>query len=251
MSDAAPRRTTRQLAALGLGLAACTAAVGVVAERRTPGAGVPWALVSGAGVAAVVGFAGRHADRNRPTERDRTFDSLGVANAVTLCRGALVAFLAGLLVVPSPGWLPALLYGAVTGLDALDGAIARRRGRTTLLGARLDVNVDAAGLLVAAAVGVSTGALPPWYLAVGAARYLFALGEWARRRRGLSVSDLPRSVTRRALAGVQMAVTVLALAPPLPRWAGWALATAAMLPFLGNFLVDWLVVSGRRETSLP
>lgn len=251
-TGAGARRTTRQLFSLGVGLAACTAVVAVVGERRVPGAGLPWAVVAASGVAAVVGFAGLRADRNRPAEGRRAFESLGVANAVTLCRGALVAFLAGLLVVPTPfGWLPALLYGSVAALDALDGAIARLRGRTTLLGASLDMNVDAAGLLVAALVGVVAGSLPPWYLLVGVARYLFLLGERVRRRRGLPVFELPHSTTRRVLAGVQMATTAVALAPVVPRWAAWTLATATMLPFLGNFLRDWFVVSGRRERPFP
>lgn len=250
--DAASGRARRQLAAIGVGFVACTVAVAAVAERRAPGAGVPWAVVSGTGVVAVVGFAVRYVGRNRRSERSRAFDSLGVANAVTLCRGAGVAFLAGLLVVPEPpGWLPTLLYGSVAALDALDGAIARVRDRTTLLGASLDMNVDAAGLLVAAAVGVTVGSLPPWYLLVGISRYLFVLGEWTRRRRGLPVFELPPSTTRRVLAGAQMAATAVALAPVLPRWVAWTLATATMLPFLGNFLVDWFVVSGRRETPLP
>ncbi|SFR33002.1 CDP-alcohol phosphatidyltransferase family protein [Halogeometricum limi] len=252
MRDAGTRRTRRQLTTLGVAFAVCTFLVAVVAERRTPGAGAPWGAVSAAGVLGVVGFARRHAHRNRPSERGRVFDSLGAANAVTLCRGVVVAFLAGVLVVPAPvGWLPALLYGAVAASDPVDGAIARLRDRTTLLGARLDVNVDAAGLLVAALVGVSVGSLPPWYLAVGAARYLFVLGAWRRRRRGLPVFELPHGDTRRALAGIQMAVTAVALAPVVPQWAGWTLATVTMLPFLGNFLVDWFVVTGRRERPLP
>ncbi|MDS0295965.1 CDP-alcohol phosphatidyltransferase family protein [Halogeometricum luteum] len=250
--DTAPPRTARQLAALAVGFLACVAALAVLAERRAPGTGLPWAVLSGAGVAAVVGLARRNLERNRPPDGGRAFGTLGVANAVTLFRGALVASLVGLLAVPSAtGWFAAFLYGAVAALDPLDGAIARARERRTLLGAWLDMNVDAAGLLVAAVVGVASGLLPPWYLLVGAARYLFVAGARVRRRRGLPVFDLPHSASRRVLAGGQMAVTAVLLAPAVPRGVAWTAATATMLPFLANFLVDWFVVSGRRKRPLP
>ncbi|MDS0297341.1 CDP-alcohol phosphatidyltransferase family protein [Halogeometricum sp. S1BR25-6] len=250
--EAAPPRTARQLAALAVGFLACVGVVAVLVERRAPGAGLPWAVLSGAGVAAVVGLGRRNVGLNRPPEGGRPFDTLGVANAVTLFRGALVASLAGLLAVHPPvGWFPAVLYGAVAALDALDGAIARARGRRTLLGAWLDMNVDAAGLLAAAVVGVAAGSLPPWYPLVGAARYLFVAGAWVRRQRGLPVFDLPHSTSRRVLAGGQMAATAVLLAPVVPHGAAWAAATATMLPFLANFLLDWFVVTGRRERPLP
>ncbi|WP_049916906.1 CDP-alcohol phosphatidyltransferase family protein [Halogeometricum pallidum] len=249
---AASSRTTRQLTALGVGFLACIGVAAAVAERRAPGTGLPWAVLSGTGVAAAVGLARRNVGRNHPPDGSRTFDTLGVANAVTLFRGALVASLAGLLAVPSAtGWLPTLLYGAVAALDPLDGAIARARDRRTLLGAWLDINVDAAGLLVAAVVGVGAGALPPWYPLVGGARYLFVFGAWTRRRRGLPVFDLPHSASRRVLAGGQMATTAVLLVPAVPQWVAWTAATATMLPFLANFLVDWYVVTGRRERPLP
>lgn len=250
--SAVSSRTARQLAALGVGFLTCVSVVAAVAERRAPGTGLPWAVVSGTGVVVALGFARRNIGRNSPPGGSRTFDTLGVANAVTLFRGALVASLAGLLVVPSvTGWLPALLYGAVAALDPLDGAIARARGRRTLLGAWLDMNVDAAGLLVAAVVGVGTGALPPWYPLVGVARYLFVFGAWTRRRRDLPVFDLPHSASRRVLAGGQMATTAVLLVPAVPQWVAWTAATATMLPFLANFLVDWFVVTGRRKRPLP
>ena len=59
-----------------------------------------------------------------------------------------------------------MLYGSVVVLDALDGVVARARGRTSALGIRLDTAVDAAGLLLAGGLAVALGTLPVWFLAV-------------------------------------------------------------------------------------
>lgn len=174
---------------------------------------------------------------------------IGVANAVTLGRGALFAAVAGLLLTgPLPGpwrWAPALLYGAGAGLDAADGAVARELGRRTVLGARLDLAFDTLGFLVAPLVGVAWGRLPAFYLAISAARYLFKLGLWSRRRRGLPVFDLPASRLRRPLAGLQMGFIAVALAPVVPVGTVAAAAAVVVTPSLAVFGRDYLAVTGR------
>jgi CDP-diacylglycerol--glycerol-3-phosphate 3-phosphatidyltransferase len=214
-----------------------------------------WAVPTAGVVAFELWFLRRnlganHADDGawEATTTERRYSRLGLANAVTLFRGGLFAGVAGFAIVaPAPvyGWLPALLYGAGCALDAVDGALARYRGRTTVLGARLDMAFDTLGFLVAPIVAVLWGRLPIWYLSLSLARYLFKAGRGWRRHQGLPVFELPSSRLRRPLAGVQMAFIAFALTPLLPGSAIEPLAAVVLAPSLTVFLRDYLVVSGR------
>nr|WP_231554243.1 hypothetical protein [Halobellus rufus] len=104
---------------------------------------------------------------------------------------------------------------------------------------------DTTGFLVAPVVAVLWGQLPIWYLSLSAARYLFKAGRGLRRRRGLPVYDLPDSLIRRPLAGLQMAFITLALSPLLGLAAIRLPALLVLVPSLAVFLRDYLVVSGR------
>ncbi|SEO97735.1 CDP-diacylglycerol--glycerol-3-phosphate 3-phosphatidyltransferase [Halogranum amylolyticum] len=206
-------------------------------------------------IATLVGVFGRLVagfDDNRPPEADAMpADWFGLPNLVTLARGVLLAWVAGFILLAWTergvllAWLPALLYGLAAALDAVDGALARRLGRTTALGERLDVAFDAAGLLVAPVVAMAAGQLPWWYLTVGLARYAFVAAVRLREHRALPVADLPPRTSRRLLAGLQMAFVAAALtpvvSPALGRW-GAALFGGALLLGFGR---DWLYVSGR------
>jgi CDP-diacylglycerol--glycerol-3-phosphate 3-phosphatidyltransferase len=179
--------------------------------------------------------------------------SLGAANTLTLTRGWLVSLLAGFALsgrVEGPlSFMPGVLYAAAALSDRYDGILARRLGQVTSLGRRLDVSMDALGLLVASLVGARWGRLPAWYLVLGFAYYLFGIGLWARRRLGLPVHPerLRPYATARFFAGVQMVVCVAALVPVLSaRCMAW-MASAAMVPTLGLFARDWLIVIGRRQ----
>ncbi|UCF91832.1 MAG: CDP-alcohol phosphatidyltransferase family protein, partial [Desulfobacterales bacterium] len=83
---------------------------------------------------------------------------LGLATWITLLRGILIAMLAGFILQPWPPsdlpplwliWAPGLLYLAAAVLDYGDGLIARIRHHETRLGERLDLEIDALGLLIA------------------------------------------------------------------------------------------------------
>jgi len=269
MTDGRSPRLRRQWRGAAVALAAALTAVGVTLDAspalpRLPGptdsAAVQWAVPTAAAGGFVVWFCRRHLDANRrgataseegsgvEGERPRTYATLGVANAVTVARGGLFAAVAGFAAVEPAGrvtWLPAVCYGTGCVLDLADGAIARRRGRTTVLGAKLDMAVDTLGFLVAPVVAVVWGRLPVWYLSLSAARYLFKAGRGYRRARGRPVYDLPSSAVRRPLAGVQMAFISVALAPVLPGATVRALAVAVLAPSLAVFARDYLVVSGR------
>jgi CDP-diacylglycerol--glycerol-3-phosphate 3-phosphatidyltransferase len=232
-------------AAFALALAAVAAGVAAVAERPVA---ARWAVPTAAVAAFELWFLRRHLDANHAEGAEaRLYGTLGVANGLTLVRGGAFAAVAGFVAVaPSPGvaWLPALLYGAGCALDRIDGYTARRGGRTTVLGARLDMAFDTLGFLVAPVVGVLWGRLPVWYLSLSLARYLFRAGRGLRRRRGEPVYDLPPSRVRRPLAGVQMVFITLALAPVLPVGTVGLLAAVVLVPSLAVFARDYLVVAG-------
>ena len=175
------------------------------------------------------------------------------ATLVTAIRAGTLVPLAGVLAVSlvadptvgSNGWLPATLYGTVAALDVIDGALARATDSVTALGARLDTEADALGILLASALAVRYGAAPAAFIAVGAARYLFVAGMHFRSRRGLALHELDDRPIRRVLAGAAMLAVWIALLPAVaPEHAGVVTAFVAV-PFLGHFLRDWLVVSGR------
>lgn len=174
---------------------------------------------------------------------------LSAAMGVTLVRGLLISLVAGFALGPAPIgpalWAPGVVYGLASLADRLDGALARRMGAVTALGAKLDVTTDAVGLLVAPLVGVRWGRLPPWYLALAFAYPLFRVALRLRRARGLAVfpERLRLDPRARFFAGVQMTVVAVALVPLLPRSFTWTVATLAMLPTVALFVGEWCLVT--------
>ena len=173
---------------------------------------------------------------------------LGAGTALTLTRGLLLVLLAGFLLLPRPTggliWAPPLCYLAATLLDYADGAVARITDHLTPLGEKLDLDLDALGILIAPLLAVFYGQIPVWYLWVSVSRYLFAAGLWLLKRRGRAVYNLTQSERRRNLAGFQMGLNVAALLPFVGPPSTVLAAALFMAPFLAGFLRDWLVVSG-------
>ena len=237
-------------------VAAAGAVAAVAAGRLGTGAAARWLAVAAVPLGYALWLLRDSLGTNRPPTGSTAADggapvapTLGVANAVTLARGWLYAGVAGfLLVVPPAGsawrWLPFAWYGAGAALDWVDGALARTLGRPSRLGARLDFAFDTLGFLVAPLVAVAWGRLPVWYLSLSGARYLFKLGCWTRRRRGLPVAELPESRLRRPLAGLQMAFITVALLPVVPVGPLRTAAAVVLLPSLAVFVRDYLVVAG-------
>jgi CDP-diacylglycerol--glycerol-3-phosphate 3-phosphatidyltransferase len=226
-----------------------------------------WALLSGAELAAISAaayfrpssLAGalpvwawcswvlyRGLSDNRSSEDTDLLPGLGAPTRITMLRGLLVAVTSGFLAVPAVA-APAYTTAAI--LDGLDGLVARRSKRETLLGSNLDMSVDALGILVASLGGILLSKLPPWYAGIGLARYLFLLGIAARKRAGKTVRSLDPSGLRRSLAGLQMGFLAAVLWPQVPP----ALSLTAAYPFgaatLAMFLRDWLFVSHRIRGS--
>ena len=201
----------------------------------------------------------RHlASNHRYGEDDQPFTTLGAANWITLLRAGAVVGLAGFLPLSIqrglrlPGiliWTPGIIYLGISLADLLDGFVARKQGRKTELGKRLDIETDAAGLLVASLVAVALGRLPAIYLLVGLAYYPFILGIWVRRKRALAVITLQPRPYARIIAGFQMGFVGMALLPIFEPAFVFVSALIFMTPLLIGFLRDWLVVSCRVKTG--
>lgn len=232
----------RQSLLVAAGVGAGLAAAGAAEPRWLVGSLLVWAYCF------AVLFRGL--GDNRAPGRERPFPTLGVATWVTVFRSVLVAIAAGFLLLPAPpgrlGLVPAAAYSLASLLDHVDGRLARALGRATRLGERLDMEVDAAGILVAALLGIHYGKLPLWYASIGLARYLFVAGLRYRAHRGRPVAELDPSHLRRWLAGTQMGFLSVALWPPIP--ATWSLLLAPLFggASLVMFARDWAVVSTRR-----
>lgn len=207
-----------------------------------------WLLLSGVTLAYSLWIAWRYLPENHRAGETAVLPTLGTGNRLTLLRGLLIGLLAGFLFQPWPqgalAWVVVLLYTTADIADYFDGYLARRANHATLLGGRLDMEFDGLGLMVVSLLAVWWGQLPWWYLSVGVARYLFVFGLWWRERRGLPVHDIPSSVHRRVVAGIQMGLMSVVLWPIVPaagaRLAGSILAFATLL----SFLRDWLIASG-------
>jgi phosphatidylglycerophosphate synthase len=160
-----------------------------------------------------------------------------------------LSLLAGLLALPRPSgeltWLPfglALLFNLS---DLFDGYLARRSGVATLLGAKLDLDLDGRGMLIDTLLAVRYGQAAWPFALAGLARYAYVAALWLHRRRGRRLRPAPPNALRRPFAGVQMGVATALLAPLFAPPATAFVSTLTLLPFLGHFVYDWLAVTGR------
>ncbi len=204
------------------------------------------------GFLAITGVAWRAIPAARRTDGA---EPITLATWVTIGRGSTLVILTGFLLTEAPtgalAWLPGLLFAVAAGFDAIDGMLARATDTVSELGGRLDVEMDSLAVLFGTLLAVRYGAVPAAFLLVGIARYAFVAGIQYRRRRGLPVFDLDPSTPRRALGGLAMVTLFLALVPMPGSTVTRPLALVVLIPFLGHFLRDWLVVSGRHSVSTP
>ncbi len=248
------RRTSIYWAVFCVALASfCSWRLAILWERE---AAIGWGVISAAILILQFSFLWRHLHENVNPESGRLYKTFGLANWLSLMRGALVALMAGFLVglppIQSLVWAPGILYILANIMDFLDGYAARSLGQSTRLGEALDMSQDGTGVLVGALLAWRFDQAPLWFVLVGLARFLFLFGGWMRKRLGKPVFPLSHNPYRRALAGSQMlfiGIILLPIYPPtVTRWA----ASFFMLPFLAGFLRDWLVYSGQiSEKSRP
>lgn len=139
--------------------------------------------------------------------------SLGFGNLVTLGRFIAVAALASSLLVSANAWF--VIFVALTSLifDGVDGYLARKEGRVSDFGARLDMEVDSALALLLALNLWLSGITGPIILLLGLPRYLFVfVGRFLPWLRG----PLQYSLSRRVISVVQIASLIGLHAPFLP-----------------------------------
>jgi CDP-diacylglycerol--glycerol-3-phosphate 3-phosphatidyltransferase len=208
-----------------------------------------WASVSGLSAVYQLGRLWRDLELNhRPGEKE-VLPRFGWGTSISFVRLLAISLMAGFLGQASPpekiAWIPFFLYLLANASDFVDGYFARITDWVTRLGQKLDMDLDGRALLVVTLLAFQYGRVPWWFLLVGFVRYLFLFGLWWRERQGRPNYELQPSVGRRAFAGVQMGFSTAMLAPLFHAPETFLAASLFMLPFLGNFLVDWWQVSGR------
>lgn len=166
---------------------------------------------------------------------------LGVSlpDVITLGRVVLTGVVAAATVLVLDGHLLARTWGlaAVVGLalllDAVDGYVARRTRAVSPQGARLDMESDAALLLVLSVLAIPT--LGWWVLAIGAMRYVFVLASWVRPALR---AELGASQPRRVVAALQGIALLVVLVPAVPLPLATAVAAVALVLLAASFLRD-------------
>ena len=194
-------------------------------------------------------------DLNRPELQQALYPNLGWANRLSLLRAFLIALTGGFVFHATLNdkilLIPALSYFIAAIIDRIDGYIARRTSQESLLGAQIDIESDALGLLIAPLLGVWIGQIHWSYLSVSLAYYLFQWGLYWRSKHNKPVHKLPSNISRRAVAGFQMGFLAVVLWPILTPPATKIAGIAFMLPLLTGFILDWLTVSGEIELDNP
>lgn len=202
----------------------------------------------------IIGFVWYNLDKHRTLIQIRLFLGLGLANLISLTRGLFLFSLAGFMLLPQPegfiSWIPGLLYGFSLVGDYLDGYAARRFDSETILGAKLDEELDSLGVLIASLVAYSYGMIPIWVLiTVGSARYVFVFGKWIRKKIGKPVFELTDKSSRLIIGDTQRIFLFIAILPLFGSSFTRIIASILMIPFLVGFVRDWLIVIGAIESD--
>ena len=170
-------------------------------------------------------------------------DALGLSNATTLIRAALVAFLCGAVFAPeASAWIVFGVALVALILDGFDGWLARRSGLVSAFGARFDMETDA-GLAAALSVWLlASGTTGPEILVLGFMRYAFVVASffWATLN-----ADLPESFRRKAICVVQISALVVLVCPLTPDPILLAVGVIAALLLTWSFLLDILWLARR------
>ncbi|MCH8561469.1 MULTISPECIES: CDP-alcohol phosphatidyltransferase family protein [unclassified Nesterenkonia] len=161
------------------------------------------------------------------------------ADRVTLLRVGLIGVLTAAAVlifaeaIPARSWVLAVVIGVALLLDAVDGWVARHTRSSSASGARLDMEADAAALLVVSLIAAAT--VGWWAVAIGAMRYLFAA---AARIRPALRGELRYSLFRRTVAAIQASVLWVALLPITPVPFAAAVTAIALTLLVLSFARD-------------
>lgn len=201
---------------------------GIWLSRSTTAEGWLPALAAGAAVTTLLATSILRRKPRTSTPADRI--TLFRAILVGCCVAVIVS---GLAAAKEPGWLLIILGMTAYLLDAVDGRIARYTGMASPDGAKLDMEVDAALLLVLSSAAVGT--LGWWVLAIGLMRYVFVAASWLRPalRQPLQPSN-----ARRFIGAFQALALLLALAPGMPLPLGTTAVVLALMLLTASFTRD-------------
>lgn len=170
---------------------------------------------------------------------------MGPANRITLFRATLVVPVCALaLQLPALDaralwWIIALSTAALI-LDGYDGRIARRTDTETEFGARFDMELDAALILVLCVLVWISGKVGVWVLLIGLMRYAFVAASWVWPALN---AELPASYRRKWACVAQGVALLVALGPIIPSSMASAVAFVGLGLLTYSFVVDvlWLV----------
>ena len=138
---------------------------------------------------------------------------LGLGNFITLGRFVLVSALFSVVFGLANPWLIIFISVFALVLDGFDGFFARRAGKVSEFGARLDMEVDSALAAVLALSLWSSGLVGIEILLLAIPRYVFA---FAANIFPWMTSPLPYSLARRVISVIQIASLIGLHAPFLP-----------------------------------
>ncbi len=168
---------------------------------------------------------------------DHPFPRLGAANRLTYARGICVALVASLIPADLNETSRSVLAVAVALLIAADGGdgfLARRDGNASSFGARFDMEVDSALMLILAIIAARLGGA--WLILLGLPRYIFVVAAYLWP---FLAAPLPYSERRRIVCVLQGFGLVAAIYP----WDyAMPAALAALIVLLLSFAIDvfWL-----------
>ncbi|ATG50719.1 CDP-alcohol phosphatidyltransferase [Brachybacterium vulturis] len=178
------------------------------------------------------------------------------ADLLTLLRHLAAGALAAAAVLTLGGalearsWPLAVLIAAALASDALDGPVARRTGTAGPVGARIDMEADAALVLVLSVLAATV--VGPWALAIGLMRYAYVAASSVRPalRRELGFSQL-----RRVIGGLQGVALLTAVVPAVPMRMATVVVGFALGLLIFSFGRDVLTLeraeAAAREGSSP
>jgi phosphatidylglycerophosphate synthase len=165
----------------------------------------------------------------------------GWPNRITLLRATLTAWLGVWVVDPGlfvdGSWTLVVASVGILLLDGLDGYLARRLDQSSRFGARFDMEVDAALILLLCVLILQSGRAGPWVLLIGLMRYAFVAAmlvlPWLER-------PLPERLRRKVICVWQVASLIVAFIPGLPGWFIVSALLAALILLIHSFALDTL-----------
>ncbi len=168
---------------------------------------------------------------------------LGLCNIVTLSRAAMVAFIAGAVLLPATSaWAMFCVAVLAFALDGVDGWLARRTGLASDFGARFDMEVDAGLGAILSLWLLASGTTGPEVLILGFMRYVFVVASlvWPKLQ-----APLPQAFRRKAICVVQIGALILLMCPLTPHAVVMPAGIAAALLLSWSFLIDILWLARR------